>query len=333
MTKSAATFSALASGFLMATSLTVASQGHAADLATRSAPLPLPVLAAGPFFSAEIYGGYLTGQAREYVYNVPGNGSKLSQLNWQIDNAAILGARLAYRPLDWLSLRANGWTIVASDNAMDDFDWMAGYMGFDSWSEWSHSSDTTLAKGYQIDLGAAARFYQSGPFELSALAGYRFMTFKMNAYGGHYIYSSENGFRDLTGVFPDRLGIAYQQWWHTPYLGLGASYSAGPLKVNAEFIASPFVMSSDKDHHNLRNIVFEERFSPDWMVGVTLGAEYALTDTVSLTGQAEYQNFFEAKGGSLMFDGGQGRVEKTPKPAAGGDISTLMLSVGLKARL
>ncbi|HZH51916.1 MAG TPA: omptin family outer membrane protease [Microvirga sp.] len=331
--KSVNVFPALAGSMLVAATLAVSStQGHAADLAIRSAPLPVP--ASSRLFSAEIYGGYLTGLAREYVYRVPGDGSLVSQLNWQIDHAAIVGGRLTYQPWDWLSLRANGWTIVGSDNAMDDYDWLAGYLGFDSWTNWSHSEDTRLAKGYQIDLGTAARFYQAGPFELSALAGYRFMTFKMNAYGGHYIYPGRDGsFRTATGFFPDRLGIAYQQWWHTPYLGVGASYASGPLKVTAEFITSPFVMSSDKDHHNLRDIVFKERFSPNWMVGVTLGAEYALTDSISLTGRAEYQNFFEAKGGSLMIDRAQGVVVKTPEPGAGGDISTLMLSVGLKASL
>jgi outer membrane protease len=217
---------------------------------------------------------------------------------------------------------------------MDDFDWFYGYRGFDSWTHWSHSEDTELTKAFQIDVSAAARIYQGGSLELSALAGYRYMTAKMNAYGGQYIYSEDGGFRNAIGSFdPGRLSIGYQQWWHTPYIGLGANYAAGPTKLSAEVIASPFVMSHDKDHHNLRNLVFEERFDADWMVGVTVGAEYALTNTLSLTGRAEYQKFFEALGDSTAFDGGTGAVQRTEKPAAGGDISTLLLTVGIKANL
>lgn len=281
-------------------------------------------------FSAEVFGGYFTGIAGEYVYNVPGDQSKLSQLNWQIDAAAILGVRVTFKPLDRLDARASGFTIVDSDNAMDDFDWTKGYSGFDSWSHWSHSGDTRLGRFYQVDASAAARFYQAGAFSFSGIAGYRFQTLKMNAYGGPFLYSTDEGFRDREGFMPpDRLGIAYQQWWHTPYLGLGMRYFTDALTVNAEVIGSPFVMSRDKDHHNLRDLVFEENFASDWMAGAALGLEYALTDSVTLTGRAEYQKFFEAKGGTRMKSSG-GLISRMPKPAAGGDFTTLALTVGLK---
>jgi plasminogen activator len=44
--------------------------------------------------SAALFGGYLTGTWRELVYDVPGDGSKLSQLNWQIDHAFVLAGAL-----------------------------------------------------------------------------------------------------------------------------------------------------------------------------------------------------------------------------------------------
>lgn len=155
----------------------------------------------------------------------------------------------------------------------------------------------------------------------------------MNAYGGRFIYSRDE-LRDTIGIFdPIRLAIAYQQWWHTPYLGVGIAYKAERINVDTEVIASPFVMSRDKDHHNLRNIVFTERFSPDWMIGATIGVEYALSEQITLTSRAEYQKFFEAKGSSTMIDRKQGTIVRSPKPATGGDISTLMLSVGIKASL
>ena len=95
-------------------------------------------------FTAEIYGGYLTGIAGEYVYNVPGDSSQLSQLNWQIDHAAIIGGTLIYKPRDWVNLRLSGWSVVASSNAQYDFDWLGGYLTFYCWTLWSHSGETRL---------------------------------------------------------------------------------------------------------------------------------------------------------------------------------------------
>lgn len=302
---------------------------HAADLG-KTAPVASVPAKPADMFSVEVFGGYFTGIAGEYVYNVPRDRSKLSQLDWQIDAAAIIGARVTFKPLDWLDVRASGFTIVDSDNAMDDFDWMKGYSGFDSWSHWSHSGDTRLGRFYQVDASAAAQFYRTGAFSFSGIAGYRFQTVKMNTYGGPFLYSTDEGFRDREGYLPhDRLGIAYQQWWHTPYLGLGMRYSAGVLAVNAEVIGSPFVVSRDKDHHNLRDLVFEENFAPTWMAGAALGLEYAISKDIALTGRAEYQKFFEAKGGTRM-KSPEGLISRTPKPAAGGDFTTLALTVGLK---
>jgi plasminogen activator len=118
---------------------------------------------AGESVSGELFAGYLTGVSRALVYNVPGDRSKLSQLNWQIDHALVLGGALQYRPWDWLTLRGRGWTHVKSDNAMDDYDWLFGYNGFESWSDLSRHDDTRLAKALQLDVSAAARFFESGP--------------------------------------------------------------------------------------------------------------------------------------------------------------------------
>jgi outer membrane protease len=224
--------------------------------------------------------------------------------------------------------------VVASDNAQDDFDWLAGFRDFDSWSHWSHSAVTEIPKAYQIDARAGARLYQLGAVEISGLLGYRFLTLKMNDFGGHYIYSENGGFRNRTGTFErGKLGIAYQQWWHTPYLGVATSYAGDSFKLTAELMGSPLAMAHDKDHHNNRSLVFKERFSPSWMVGATLSAELSLTSKVSVTARADYQKYFEAKGGTHILDGASGALQRLPKPAAGADFDALALTVGLRASL
>lgn len=292
-----------------------------------------------PFLSAEIWAGSLTGRAGEYVYSVPGDGSKLSQLNWQIGDTPVVGGRLMLQAWDGMTLRFGGWTAASSRSGMDDFDWLYGFDGFNSWSDWSHSGDTRLAKALQADLSTSLRLYQSEQFQLNLLAGYRATTFKMNSYGGDYIYSSLF-FRDTASSFdPNHLTIAYQQWWNTPYLGLGTSTAIGPIGIDAEVIGSPFVIARDKDYHDLRQILFKQPYARHRMAGATLEAHYALTSSISLFAHLEYQRFFQAKGSSEIIDGsgaadGSGvQVERTPKGSAGSDANTLVLALGVRAAL
>jgi plasminogen activator len=289
-----------------------------------------PVIATSTF-GAELLVGYLTGRSGEYVYDIPGRGAKLSQLNWQIDHAFTVGGRLTARPLPWLELRAGGWTVVRSDNAMDDFDWLRGYRGFNSWSDWSRHPNTDLVKAHQIDLAAAVDLAKVGAVSLKGLVGYRYQTFKWNAYDGFYIYSERGGFRNEVGAFGPGLGIAYQQWWHTPYLGLGTSVASGPATLTAELIGSPLVYGRDRDHH-VGSTLFTEVFSPSAMVGATLAAEVALTPQVSFVARGEYQHYFEARGSTKARDLETGEVARYPKPAAGADHQSLFVSIGLKGR-
>ena len=113
----------------------------------------VPVLATSGI-SAELFAGRLSGQSRELVYNVPGDRSKLGQLNWQIDSAAVIGGALDYPIPHGFALKARGWVHASSDNRLDDFDWLSELSGFRSWTDLSHYNDTRIAKAFQLDLGA-----------------------------------------------------------------------------------------------------------------------------------------------------------------------------------
>jgi plasminogen activator len=221
---------------------------------------------------------------------------------------------------------------AGSDNAMDDFDWLFGYAGFNSWSDWSHHGDTRIGKAYELDVSGALGVFADASTRIEALAGYRLLTLKWNAFGGSFVYST-NGFRDDLGTFPaNELQIAYQQWWHAPYLGVAVAHEIGPVRVSAEFAASPLVSARDRDHH-VDIAVFKEAFAPSGMASVALSAEWAFADRASLVGRAEFQRFFEARGGIKEIDVDPPGFARYPRPAAGADHESLLLSVGLKARL
>lgn len=281
----------------------------------------------------EPFVGYLRGTSGEYVYDVANGNAKLSQLDWRVDALAV-GARVAARPLDWLTVRGRAWGTVASGGSMTDYDWFAGYFGPNSWTHKSESPDTKLGKAWQADASVAVKFYEDDDLALTAIAGYRHYNVKYNARGGSYIYSSGPGFRDLYGSFPaGQLGISYEQLWRTPYIGLGAVYNSADWTVSAEAIGSPFVMGRARDYHALRYTLFKDDFEMSTMLGVNLGAEYRLSPVVSLAGRLEYQNYLEARGGVKLFNGQTGVAQAAPKPTGGGDAETLLLSLGVKARL
>ncbi len=286
----------------------------------------------GESISVEPIIGYLRGSSGEYVYNTSNRNQKLSQLDWNI-NALAVGGRVAIRPLDWLTVRGRLWATVSSGGDMTDYDWLAGYFGKDSWTHRSVHPDTELAKAWQGDVSLAMSYYADEDLALTVLAGYRHYDVKYNSRGGSFVYSSF-AFRDTVGSFPDgQLAITYRQVWQTPYLGLGANYNGENWTVGVEVIGSPFVMARTRDNHVLRNTVFTDDFDMSGMVGVSAGVEYRFSPILSVTGRVEYQKYFETKGGTTIQDNSTGTVVRVPKPGAGADSDSLLLSVGVKTRI
>ena len=279
-----------------------------------------------------IYSGYLTGQATELVYRST-TGEKVSQLNWQIDRALVLGGSIGLRPLDWLTVQFGGWTHMAATAAMDDFDWLADYQGFESWTHWSHH-DTKMTRAVQFDLNLAARLWQHEGFRLSALGGYRALHFKWKGYDGPFIYSTYD-FRDDMGMSAPDLGLTYRQDWRIPYVGLRAQYDGGRWSLTAEATGSLFGRASDIDDHISRAIVFNADFRNVRMVGASLAAEYRLADNFSLMVKADYQRLGEARG-SLTENGYDPEMVgfglRRWRAGAGASVEMAIFSLGVKAR-
>jgi plasminogen activator len=317
---------ALVAGSMIALSTGSAGTGFAADLFGDQ----LASLLRTETLAVEASLGYIRGTSREYVYDA--QGARLSQLDWRIDHGAVAAGRLTFRPLDWLSVRARGWAKIDADNMMKDYDWFAGYLGFDSWTHRSLHADTELTKGLQGDVSVAAWFWQDQGFALGAIAGYRHMTLKWEAYGGSYIYSV-SAFRDTAGTFSDQLVITYQQDWQTPYIGFGLSYSVDDLVVTGEVIGSGWVKARATDHHVLRDLVFEDQFSKSLMIGATAGVEYRFHEAWSGVGRVEYQRYFEAEGNTKIIDQATGATIRLPRPAAGAASENTLVSLGVKARI
>jgi plasminogen activator len=284
--------------------------------------------------SFEIYGGYLTGQSRELVYD-SSTGHKNSELFWKIDQAFVVGGTVAVRPLEWLTLKMQGWIPVTSRNTMDDYDWLVD--GQTDWSDWSTHPDTRMNRGYMIDAGIAARvlkFDRTSWFDgaqLDLLAGYRWFYMNWTASGGTYIYSSNPGFRDNTGSFQDGMAIiGYEQWIETPYIGLGGSIKVARWLFSGELTGSLWGRANDRDDHCLRTLLFEENFNSMPMIAGAFKVNYSLTDQLSLLGSFVFQKYFETRGPSTATNYSTGSAAYYPGDSAGMDHYSMLFNLGLQ---
>jgi outer membrane protease len=287
--------------------------------------------------SLELYGGYLKGQSKEYVYD-PRTGYMESELTWKIDEALVVGGTLNVRPFDWLTLRLGGWTPCKSQNKMDDYDWQVSGQG--DWSDWSTHSNTKLNRAYMIDAGLEARVASFGATpvfdkaSVSVLAGFRWFNVNWTAYGGSYIYSSNPGFRDVTGTDPDdEPGIDYEQWMETPYLGIGGTMSKGRWLIKAEVTGSFWGRARDKDNHFNRTLIFEEYYQNTAMLAGEVSLSYALTADVDLFGRFAYIKYYEAQAPTSMTNYSNGTTSYASGNAAGMEHQSLLFNLGIIWRI
>jgi len=297
-------------------------------------------------FSAELYAGHLQGQSRELVYNAA-TGYKISELIWTIDKAYVIGGSVAVRPLDRLTLSIGGWVPISSKNTMDDYDWEVA--GFDDWSSWSHHTDTKLDHAYMMDVKAAFRLasltrqpkadslWQVNRASFDLLGGYRWYKMSWTAYGGSYISTPEGGgigdLRSVDGDFSEgQRVISYEQWWETPYVGLGGSIGIERWTLSAEVIGSLWARGRDRDDHHIRQLLFEESFSNVRMFGANVGVSCDLTKHLSIFTRVDHQQFFEGRGSTTSTKYSTGGVTVYGGDSAGADFRATIISLGLKLK-
>jgi len=284
----------------IASLLALAGAAHAADqTVTDSAPL-----VHSSKFEAGLFTGYLAGTAREYVYDTDTNTTK-SQLNWRIKNAATVGLNLAYRPLDWLTVRGQAWTVVASNSKLTDYDWTMRGIGINDWTDRS-ISPTRMNQSYGADISLAATFYRYGGLSLDALAGVRYQTMRFVAHDGSYIYSTAPAGSDPETLTDPSLfhndsgtltgdGITYKQTWRSGYLGAAMRYETGKFDFYGQAIVSPWTFGKDRDNHITTAAITREHGERSTMFGVELGANYHLTPRWSLYSSFGYQKYARTK--------------------------------------
>ena len=66
----------------------------------------------GSQFQGNMSIGYLTGKAKEYVYDTSWDGEIGSKLIWELKNVCMVGLGLSFQPNERIQINLNGWFSV-----------------------------------------------------------------------------------------------------------------------------------------------------------------------------------------------------------------------------
>lgn len=274
--------------------------------------------------------GLLNGQSQEKVYD---EGEKLSQLNWSLKHVPTLHMGLAYHPLTWLSLDVRGWTQVGKGNGhMKDYDWLDG--AGEDWTHYSSHPDTRVKKAWQAEVGATAWAFKRDDMALGVMLGYQRSELGWQARGGRYLYSSDDGFRDVSGQVPAGVkGATYEQTYETPFVGLVAAYGYRNWMLEGRFKHSQWVKARDFDQHHLRHITFSgNNGNRGRMQSMALGLTWQARPSLSVKAGVDYQVYAEAKGSTRLKDLNSGETVHFRGKAGSQSSRTISSSLAVNYR-
>jgi outer membrane protease len=255
--------------------------------------------------------------SHEFVYN-SNYSKKISELIWSADDVQMLGIKFDY-PLSPKSFIQINYKINLSDDAtMDDYDWLKDDTTL--WSHWSHHENTILDNFSILDISFNNHIKSTSDIEKNIIIGYKIDKRSFKAYDGTYIYSSTDGFRDLSGSFSG-LGISYEETFKMIYFGLSAKKYYPKYILSGKLTYSPKVNITNQDTHHNRYFTNYSTFGQTTMLSIDTTIEYPIKHNISIalnylnvkysetkgtTTRTYYDGSTEYESGSVFVYGGAG---------------------------
>jgi len=203
--------------------------------------------------------GFVSGQALEIVYSLPGETKNelLSKLIWDMKPVFYYGIQADFsraEPMKGpgffssLSFKAG---IPADSGVMEDRDWM-----------WPQNSDLTSFSSHtnktdvfiQLDVSAGASFPTNNNL-IKLFIGGSWMRFAFTGRDGYGIYNDSN---PKEQNFSGKTVISYQQDWLLLAIGFSAGTNLYPFSFNVSFQISPLTYCAAADNHIERNTIFRD---------------------------------------------------------------------------
>ena len=266
--------------------------------------------------------GYLTGVAHERVYV---EGTKVSQLDWDMQSALALNGGLSLQATDRIGFYGKVSVGLDGDNRMDDYDWLGApppaNPDLHSWHP-----DTALDHYYTIDAGASYALTTGGPHHLSALGGFKYTDIQWTARGGCYDYK----YYDASGCFADGVKAAtYRQSLPVIYGGLDYEVDIDRWSLGLQGKAGLTLSSAEADDdHWLRDLKIVGDLDAAPYIALSGRAGYAVTEAMDVVGSVAYDKYFEMRGTSTYSDKATGESFRL-KDGPGAELYTLNIALGV----
>ena len=273
---------------------------------------------------ASIGAAYIEGSEKVLVGNYT-----LSHLIWQSVTPVLRGS-ISVDVGGGFNVRAEGSVAAFGRSYMEDYDWQKGDNTFDNWSHRSQHPDTNLDHFYTGGASLGYEIVKDDTAVVRAHGGFKYTDVKWSAYGGSYVYSSNGGFRDVSGSIADGTpGISYRQQFPELFLGIDGEERYGDVRVGGLLRGGMTFLSVSTDDHWLRNLRFVDtlRIAPTFTAGMDVG--YALGRNAELTISARYDHIFEARGDTQYYNIASGASTGNATDAAGGGMRSAEITTGL----
>ncbi len=280
-----------------------------------------------PAFEASAGVGVLGVEAHEYVFS---GANHVSFLNWQ-SVAPVLNASMSVSlPQNW-TLTFDAQAGLSGDSHMADYDWTGGYFVDYSFDNWTHRS---LHPNTNLDFyfnGSAAIGYDvvaDGQNAVNLNGGFKYIDSQWTAYDGTAIYSV-GGFRDSSFAIAGK-GVTYRQQLPAVFVGADGTFERGEWTFSLGAQAGLTVGGRAIDDHWKRDIHFEDFFHPAPLLAATAGAEYGVSDKVSVFVKGTVDKVFLQRGNTDYYEISTGAYTGTSYDLTGAELLSGTLTAGVK---
>lgn len=244
--------------------------------------------------------GYTFLKGDELVYD--GAGNRISHLIWESEAPVFTAKAKAALPGLWTlggSLTVGGW----GSSHMEDYDWLQGNYAFENWTDQSIHPDTDLDRYITADIAVGRDFHIDENATINLHGGFKYTNVKWSSYGGSFIYSSLGGFRDVVGDFADgEPAISYEQRYPGFFLGAEAAATSGAWTFSGLARGGLTMRSKAIDHHWMRDLRFDDKYSAVPFVSLGAQVEYAFNASASVFLGGSFDQYFHRKGDTTMYD-------------------------------
>lgn len=281
-------------------------------------------------FEASAGIGVLGLEAHEYVFAATGGDDHISFLNWQ-SLAPVLNAGMnVAMPQGW-TFAANAQAALSGDSHMADYDWTGSYFvdySFDNWTHRSLHPNTSLDFYFNGSAAIGYNVVADGETTVNLNAGFKYIDSQWTAYDGTAVYSV-GGFRDTSFQISGK-GITYRQQFPTFFVGADSEMAQGDWTFSLGAKAGVTLGAQAIDNHWLRDLRFEDHFYPAPVLAASAGAEYDLSQKMSVFLKGTVDKVFVQRGDTDEFTISTGAYKRTTANSSGADLLAGTLTAGVK---